>query len=99
MKRYHPTLLFACAAASVLAAGCARFTTTQKDIRDGERTEVVTKVSAHTLFNSNSQLGNFSASQTDKTQGAKVGSLQQESRATTTNDVQTLREIRTILGR
>lgn len=57
--------------------GCARFTTTQTDVSP-ERT-VTTKATAWTFGTSKSALANFKASQTDKTQGASVGGLHQES--------------------
>jgi hypothetical protein len=57
----------------MLLAGCARFSTVQEDIRP-EGTRIVTRVTGYTLFRGESSLANFSASQTEKTQGAKVGS-------------------------
>lgn len=63
--------------------GCARFTTTQTDTREnaktGEKTTIVMKATSTTFFDSKSALTAFKASQTDKTQGASVGSLNQES--------------------
>ena len=75
--------------------GCARFTTTQTDVSP-ERT-VTTKATAWTFGTSKSALANFKASQTDKTQGASVGSLSQESSGT--NVVQALQAIDSILGK
>lgn len=70
----------------VLIAGCARFTTTQKDIRYDDAGEVagmiVTRATCTTFMNSRSALANFKATQTEKTQSASVGSLAQESTAT-----------------
>ena len=75
--------------------GCARFTTTQTDVSP-ERT-ITTKATAWTFGTSRSALANFRASQTDKTQGASVGSLSQESSGT--NVVQALQAIDSILGK
>lgn len=70
-------------------SGCASFTTTQTDVssydNEGRTTRTITtKATATTLFESKSALANFKASQTDKTQAASVGSLNQESNATNT---------------
>lgn len=81
-------------------AGCARFKTTQIDERkapDGQVTKVSTIVSASTLFTSKSQLANFKASQTEKQQGASVGSLSQESSGT--NAVRALEALDSILSK
>jgi hypothetical protein len=86
-------------AVSVMA-GCARFKTTQIDERkapNGESTTISTHVSASTLWTSRSQLANFKASQTEKSQGASVGSLSQESSGT--NTVRALEAINDILGK
>jgi len=67
---------------SSLLTGCARFVTIQTDISYAEGKpirQITTRASAHTLFESKSSLAQFQASQTDKTQSAKVGSLNQES--------------------
>ena len=72
-------------AAMCALAGCSTFTTTQIDERvlsDGSRTKITTRASARTLFDAKSQLANFRASQTEKQQGASVGSLSQESNGT-----------------
>lgn len=86
-------------AVSVMA-GCARFKTTQVDERrapNGESTKISTTVAASTLWTSRSQLANFKASQTEKSQGASVGSLSQESSGT--NTVRALEAINDILGK
>jgi len=70
--------------AVVALCGCAHFTTKQTDVRNGETTTITTKVTGWTFFDSKSQLANFKASQTEKTQGASVGSLTQESSGTNT---------------
>lgn len=63
--------------------GCAKFGTIQKDVsvtKDGITTRTITtEAKAYTLFTSKSQLTNWKAQQSDKTQGASVGSLAQES--------------------
>lgn len=68
-----------------LLTGCAQFSTQQRDIRkatDGQVTEITTTVSARTFGTSKSTLANFKATQTDKSQGANVGNLAQESSGT-----------------
>jgi hypothetical protein len=74
--------LFFCLALS----GCARFSTVQTDTsydeHDKPTRSVTTRAKASTFFTSRSALANFKASQTDKTQGASVGSLTQESSGT-----------------
>ncbi len=71
----------------LLFAGCARFVTKQTDRsylceHGTEIREITTKVTATTFFESHSALANFKALQTDKTQSASVGSLNQEASAT-----------------
>jgi hypothetical protein len=70
---------------ALLLCGCARFSTKQTDERTneqtGEKTKVTTKASATTFAASKSALAQWKASQTDKQQGAEVGSLEQESDA------------------
>ena len=68
-----------------LVAGCSTFSTKQVDTsyESGEPIRTITTtVAAKTLFDSKSALTSFKASQTDKTQGANVGSLVQESSST-----------------
>jgi hypothetical protein len=71
---------------SIFVVGCANFNTKQIDRSYNEKgqliREIVTQASANTLIESKSQLANFKASQTDKTQNATVGSLSQDSNAT-----------------
>lgn len=66
--------------------GCARFSTSQVENRVGEDGKLTgsikTKVAAWTFFDSKSNLGQFEAMQTEKTQRARVGSLTQESNGT-----------------
>lgn len=76
------TIILICA---IALCGCANFSTRQTDesYENGQLIRrVTTTASACTLIESKSQLANFKASQTDKTQGASVGSLSQESNAT-----------------
>lgn len=80
-------------AALLLTCGCARFTTVQTDVSP-ERT-ITTRASAWTLGTSKSALANFKASQTDKTQGASVGALSQETSGT--NAVAALGHLESIL--
>jgi len=80
MKKYIIICLIA-------LTGCARFTTIQTDISSynekGQPTRTITtKATATTFIESKSQLANFKASQTDKTQGASVGSLNQDTQVT-----------------
>ena len=85
--------------ACLASSGCSTFSTTQTDERineqTGEKTKVTTKAKARTFWDSKSQLANFKASQTEKTQGASVGSLSQESSGT--NTVKALEHIDSIL--
>lgn len=70
----------------IAAGGCAHFTTTQHDdsYESGKKVRTIsTKASAYTFWEAKSALANFKATQSDKTQGASVGTLNQE--ASTTN--------------
>lgn len=80
-------------------SGCASFTTTQIDRRNEQlgTTEIETRIAGRTLFTSKSQLANFKAAQTDKSQGASVGSLTQESSGT--NAVRALEALDSILSK
>lgn len=71
------TLILALAA---LLAGCATYTTRQTDISP-ERS-ITTEVSVRTFWDSDSQLANSAATQTDKSQSAKLGTLNQTSTST-----------------
>jgi len=77
--------------ATIGLCGCARFSTVQIDERydekTSEKTTITTKVTATTLFDSSSALATFKASQTEKTQGASVGSLTQQSSSTNLNRI------------
>jgi hypothetical protein len=93
-------LAFGCVfIAACAVTGCASFTTTQIDRRNEQlgTTEIETRVSGRTLFTSKSQLSNFKAQQTERSQGASVGSLTQESSGT--NSVRALEAINDILSK
>ena len=79
MKRILPHLI----GFSLLATGCARFTSTvtERTLPDGV-IERVTVVRATTFFDSKSELAKLSSGQTDKSQKVSIGSLSQESSAT-----------------
>jgi hypothetical protein len=83
MKRFFITSI----GALVLATGCARFNTTQRDLSYDEQgnptREITTRATAYTFFAGQSSLASWKASQTDKTQGATVGNLTQEANAGT----------------
>jgi hypothetical protein len=70
----------------VLLAGCSTFTTTQTDKRTnektGETTTVITHARSTTFFDSKSNLAKWKATQSEKSQGAEVGGLAQESNGT-----------------
>lgn len=92
MKTIALVTLLAC-------VGCSHFATTQKDLNyeAGQPTrEITTKASAYTFWDSKSALANFKASQTDKTQSASVGSLNQE--ASGTNTAATLKALADLLN-
>jgi hypothetical protein len=72
--------------------GCARYVTVQKDYsyeyneknnRVYPVRKIATKVKTSTFADSKSQLANSKTTQTDKTQSATLGSLNQESQVTT----------------
>jgi hypothetical protein len=68
-----------------LMTGCASFSTTQTDEsenEDGTIRKITTRATARTFWQARSDLASFAATQTDKTQSAKVGSLKQESYST-----------------
>lgn len=84
---------------AIALCGCARFGTTQTDNSygpDGKiQRSITTHASTYTFFDSNSKLSSFKASQTDKTQSASVGSIEQGSSGT--NFVQSLKEVKEII--
>lgn len=80
-------VLALCSAALLVAVGCSHFSTKQTDIsttdENGTTTRTITTTaSANTFFDGRSSLASFKATQTDKTQGASVGSLSQETSGT-----------------
>lgn len=80
-------LAFAALVLLILCQGCARFNTTQTDLSyepNGTKREITTRATAYTFVAGKSALSNWKASQTDKSQGASVGGLTQESDATET---------------
>lgn len=80
--------MLAIVAVVIYLTGCARFSTVQTDYSYAPNTnttgaasapvrKITTRVTAVTFLDSTSDLSKFKASQTDKTQGASVGSLSQ----------------------
>jgi hypothetical protein len=90
------TLAVAALIMLLLCAGCAGFSTDQKDLTYDEKgnltREITTRATARTFVAAKSALANWKASQTDKTQGASVGSLSQES-----NSAETVKAITELL--
>ena len=83
-------------AAALTLTSCARFSTHQVENRfeNGKVAgSISTKVSSYTLFSSKSQLANFKASQTEKTQGASVGNLAQQGATNTVGLINELAEL------
>ena len=93
-SRAIPLLLSGC-----FLSGCARFGTVQTDSRYDEKgnlsTKITTRASSFTFFESQSQLANWKARQSEATQSAEVGSLTQS--ASGTNSVAILHSIENIL--
>ena len=87
------------AACLLFSPGCSSFRTVQTDERinakTGEKTKISTKATSRTFFDSKSALTSFKAAQTEKSQGASVGSLNQESAGT--NAVNTLNALKGVL--
>lgn len=71
---------------ALVLAGCSSFSTTQTDVSFNDKglplRSITTKAKARTFFDAKSALTNFKANQTDRTQGASVGSLNQEASGT-----------------
>ena len=65
-----------------LSTGCARFSTTQTDIRYDDQgkpaTAITTKAAASTFFAGKSTLANWKATQEAESQSAEVGQLDSE---------------------
>lgn len=80
--------------------GCARFSTTQQDLRydaGQPTTAITTKASAFTLFSARSDLARWKASQTEKSQGAEVGGLSQQGGTNTAATLNALAELLRVL--
>ena len=81
VTNYRNLLMLLMLAPLVLATGCARFGTKQMDLSYGDngqpQRKITTHASAYTFFSAKSSLATWKASQTDKTQGATVGQLDQ----------------------
>ena len=93
-KLYIPLLL-------ISLCSCARFNTTQTDYSYDPETgnkirQITTKAASSTFFESKSSLTTWKATQTDKTQGATVGGLEQSS--TGTNTVSLLKALADLVG-
>lgn len=78
---------------TIVLVGCARFSTVQTDVSPNRT--ITTRAAGYTLFNGNSKLASWKASQTDKSQGASVSDMQQSSSGT--NTVELLKAIRDIM--
>jgi len=74
------------AALLALTAGCAQFSTSQSDISYDDQGKparaITTQVTAFTLFDANSALATSKAVNTDKSQSAILGGLNQSSSGT-----------------
>ena len=90
-------LLMPVAVVALLSVGCARFSTKQTDVRNGETTTITTKAQAWTLFQAKSELANWKAQQSEGEQGAEVGSLNQE--ASSEQALEALKAIKEIVGK
>lgn len=82
MKTNLPLLL----SLITILSGCAHFQTTQTDERidakTQEKTKITTQASSWTFFDSKSNLAKWKATQSEKSQGAEVGGLAQETTGT-----------------
>lgn len=71
---------------AAMLTGCARFSTKQTDLsydnQGKPQRQITTTASAYTLWTAKSSLATWKATQTDKSQGATVGNLAQESNST-----------------
>ena len=84
-------------AIALLSVGCARFNTTQKEVRTADATTITTRATAWTFIQSKSSLANWEATQSEGSQGAKVGQLDQESDGTVVVDA--MKELNEFLGK
>ncbi|MBN9691322.1 MAG: hypothetical protein J0M24_13885 [Verrucomicrobia bacterium] len=81
----------------LLLTGCATYTTTQRDVSP-ERT-IETEVRVRTFWDSDSQLANSKAMQTDKSQSASLGALYQSTTSTNiTEQLEILLKLAALLG-
>lgn len=85
-----------CFLIAVMCTGCASNVSRQRDISYSESTGkpvrvIDTKISARTLVEAKSELANFKASNTDKTQSLSIGRIANE--ANSTNTTSGLREL------
>lgn len=83
----NPSLTLSVLVAALVASGCSTFVTRQTDASFDATTgaptrQITTTAKARTFWDSRSALANFKATQTDKTQSATVGGLNQESSGT-----------------
>ncbi len=74
----------------ILLSGCARFSTRQTDISTTNeygqpKRTITTTATATTFWDSSSALAKFKANQTDKSQSASVGTLDQTATSTNVN--------------
>jgi len=72
--------------------GCASFNTTQTDMtyeKGQPLRQITTQAKSRTFFDSRSSLASFKATQTDKSQTASVGSLNQDASGTNAVDLVT----------
>ncbi len=86
--------------AALLLCGCARFSTTQTDLRyeNGKpSTAITTRATAYTLFSSRSDLARWKATQSEKSQGAEVGGLSQQGATNSAATVSALTELLKVL--
>jgi len=91
MKKLIPLLVAA------LLSGCATYTTKQTDISEGR--SITTEVTVTTFWDSDSRLADSAATQTDKSQSAKLGALNQTSTSTNvTQQLEILLKLAAILG-
>jgi len=82
---------------AALLAGCATYTTRQTDISPDR--SITTDVTVRTFWDSDSQLANSNATQTDKSQSAKLGTLNQTSTSTNiTEQLEILLKLAALLG-
>lgn len=86
MKQRTGVWLAACSLWLTLTGCMARFSTVQIDertnLKTSEKTKITTRASAWTINTAKSDLAKWKASQTERSQGAEVGGLKQDSGGT-----------------